>query len=87
MDLDNLIRDPSFCVDYELIQKCQLETLIPNMVVEWVPYSNLENIKYLTKGRFSKIYISDWINGRYDEWDSGKKQLRRVETWNTKFNY
>ncbi|RGB41563.1 hypothetical protein C1646_810613 [Rhizophagus diaphanus] len=31
-----------------LIQKCQLETTRPNVIVEWIPYSNLENIKYLT---------------------------------------
>ncbi|RGB42662.1 hypothetical protein C1646_738416 [Rhizophagus diaphanus] len=32
-----------------LIQKCQLETTRPNVIVEWIPYSNLGNIKYLTK--------------------------------------
>ncbi|RIA90908.1 kinase-like domain-containing protein [Glomus cerebriforme] len=32
-----------------LIQKCQTETLVPKMVVEWIPYNNLQNIKYLTK--------------------------------------
>ncbi|PKK64103.1 hypothetical protein RhiirC2_787965 [Rhizophagus irregularis] len=32
-----------------LIQKCQMEALAPDMVVEWIPYSDLENIKYLTK--------------------------------------
>ncbi|EXX74695.1 Mkk1p [Rhizophagus irregularis DAOM 197198w] len=65
----------------KLIQKCQMETLMPNMVVEWIPYSNLINIKYLTKGGFSEIYTADWINGRYDEWDSEKKQLKRAGTF------
>ncbi|RGB28563.1 hypothetical protein C1646_796863 [Rhizophagus diaphanus] len=46
-----------------LIQKCQMETLMPNTVVEWIPYSNLE---------------TGWINGNYDEWDSEKKQLTRL---------
>ncbi|CAB4421442.1 unnamed protein product [Rhizophagus irregularis] len=41
-----------------LIQKCQLETLMPNQVVEWIPYNNLKNIKYLTKGGFSDIYTA-----------------------------
>ncbi|CAB4427791.1 unnamed protein product [Rhizophagus irregularis] len=40
---------------------------------EWIPYNNLKNINYLTKGGFSEIYTADWINGRYDEWDSEKK--------------
>ncbi|PKY25038.1 kinase-like protein, partial [Rhizophagus irregularis] len=42
---------------------------------------NLENIKYLTKGGFSEIYTADWINGRYEEWDFGKKQLERLGTF------
>jgi hypothetical protein len=39
-----------------LMQKCQMETTRPNVIVEWIPYSNLKNIKYLTKGGFSEIY-------------------------------
>ena len=38
-----------------LIQKCQMETLLPGMIVEWIPYDNLLNIEYLTKGGFSEI--------------------------------
>ncbi|GBC17378.2 kinase-like domain-containing protein [Rhizophagus irregularis DAOM 181602=DAOM 197198] len=54
-----------------------METIMPNMIVEWIPYNNLENIKYLTKGGFSEIYTADWINGNYEEWDSKEKQLIR----------
>ena len=28
-----------------LIQQCQLETLSPGMIAEWIPYNNLQNIK------------------------------------------
>src|SRR5204863_6551992 len=52
-----------------LIQKCQMETLDPRTVVEWIPYNNLQNINYLTKGGCSEIYTADWINGGYEEWD------------------
>src|SRR5689334_9334668 len=41
-----------------LIQKCQIETLAPNSIVEWIPYNRLKNIKYLTKGGFSEIYTA-----------------------------
>ncbi|RGB38868.1 kinase-like domain-containing protein [Rhizophagus diaphanus] len=61
-----------------LIQKCQLETLHPQMIVEWIPYNNLENMRYLTKGGFSEIYTAYWIGGRYEEWDSKKQQLKRL---------
>ena len=60
-----------------LIQKCQMETLGPNMIIEWIPYNNLQNIKYLTKGGCSEIYTAGWINGRYFEWDSNERQLKR----------
>ncbi|EXX72054.1 Cmk2p [Rhizophagus irregularis DAOM 197198w] len=64
-----------------LIQKCQLETPMPNQVVEWIPYNNLKNIKYLTKGGFSDIYTADWINGEYEKWNSKEQQLKRSETF------
>src|ERR1044072_9028867 len=48
-----------------LIQKCQMETLHPQMVVEWIPYNNLQNVKYLTKGGCSEIYTAGWIGGIY----------------------
>ena len=60
-----------------LIQKCQKESLMPNKVVEWIPYDNLQNIKYLTKGGCSEIYTADWIGGKYEEWDSKEQQLTR----------
>ncbi|PKY59099.1 kinase-like protein [Rhizophagus irregularis] len=61
-----------------LIQKCQVESLTPNMIIEWIPYNNLQNIEYLTKGGFSKIYIATWIDGGYEEWDSENQQLQRI---------
>ncbi|CAB4403743.1 unnamed protein product [Rhizophagus irregularis] len=63
-----------------LIKNCQMETLMPNVIIEWIPYNNLENIKYLTKGGFSEIYTADWIDGQYDEWDSKEQQLIRYGT-------
>src|SRR5437016_2276456 len=60
-----------------LIQKCQMETLGPSLIPEWIPFDNLRNIKYLTEGGCSKIYTADWINGSYNEWDSKKQQLAR----------
>ena len=60
-----------------LIQTCQMKTLKPDGIVEWIPYDNLVNIKYLTEGGCSKIYTADWIDGCYDEWDSKKQHLTR----------
>ncbi|RIA80097.1 kinase-like domain-containing protein, partial [Glomus cerebriforme] len=60
-----------------LIQKCQSETIGPNKVIEWIPYENLANIEYLTKGGISEIYSADWIDGHYNEWDSKEQKLKR----------
>jgi hypothetical protein len=67
-----------------LIKSCQIKTLMPNSVIEWIPYNNLENIKYLTKGGFSKIYTADWVGGCYEEWDSKTQQLERVKRYGIK---
>src|SRR6266498_5592040 len=64
----------------KLIQKCQMEAIVPYKIIEWIPYSNLQDIKYLTKGGFSEIYTADWIDGRYEEWDSKEQQLIRDGT-------
>ena len=61
-----------------LIQECQMKSLMPQKVVEWIPYDNLQNIKYLTKGGCSEIYTANWIEGGYEEWDSKEQQFIRV---------
>ncbi|PKY46882.1 kinase-like protein [Rhizophagus irregularis] len=62
-----------------LIQQCQMETLRPNVVIEWIPYNKLQNIKYLTKGGFSEIYTAKWIDGRYEVWNSKEQKLKRSD--------
>jgi hypothetical protein len=57
-----------------LIQKCQMESLGPNMIVRWIPYNNFQNIEYLTNGGCSKIYTAEWI-----DWDSEiKAEIKEV---------
>ncbi|POG70632.1 kinase-like domain-containing protein [Rhizophagus irregularis DAOM 181602=DAOM 197198] len=61
-----------------------METIEPEKIIEWIPYDNLQNIKYLTKGGFSEIYTAVWDDGRYDEWDTMKQQLTRLENQKVK---
>ena len=63
-----------------LIQKCQMEMVSLKNIIEWIPYDNLQNIEFLTKGGCSEIYTAVWINGPYDEWDPKEQQLRRFGT-------
>jgi hypothetical protein len=60
-----------------LVKACQMKSLEPDSIVEWIPYNNFENIKYLTKGGCSEIYTAEWISGTYYEWDSKEQQLKR----------
>ncbi|PKY54300.1 kinase-like protein [Rhizophagus irregularis] len=64
----------------DLIQKCQINSTAPNKIIEWIPYNNLRNIEYLTKGGFSEIYTADWIGGRYKRWNPEKQQLKISKT-------
>lgn len=64
----------------KIIQKCQMEIVSSEYVTEWIPYNNLQNIKYLTRGGYSEIYIADWIGGKYIEWDSKQQLLKRDRT-------
>jgi hypothetical protein len=64
----------------DLIQKCQLDSLRPDQIIEWIPYNNLQNIENITKGGSSKVYSADWIDGRYCIWDPKKSQLKRFGT-------
>jgi hypothetical protein len=61
-----------------LIKKCQSETNRPTNIIEWIPYNDLQNIDYLTKGGFSEIYTANWINGAYYEWDHDQQKLKRL---------
>jgi hypothetical protein len=61
-----------------IIRKCQENSLIPYMIVEWIPYNSLKNIEYLTKGGCSDIHSATWADGFYKEWDPKEKKLKRA---------
>ncbi|GBB90973.1 hypothetical protein RclHR1_18040002 [Rhizophagus clarus] len=64
-DIDNLIR------------RCQMESLEPEKIIEWIPFNNLQDITYLPKGGYSDIYKAVWITGSYNEWSSKSQRLKR----------
>jgi hypothetical protein len=53
----------------ELIQQSQLDALYCIKCLEWIPFENFENVTYLTRGGFSKIYSADWPDGHIRYWD------------------
>ncbi|EXX77957.1 polo kinase CDC5 [Rhizophagus irregularis DAOM 197198w] len=59
----------------DLIKKCQMESRAPDMIVEWIPYNNFQNIEFLTRGGCADIYTADWIGSRYKNWNPEQQQL------------
>jgi hypothetical protein len=57
-----------------------MESYAPDMIIEWIPYDNLQNVRYLTRGGFSEIYTAYWINGRYTLWSKKNRKLKRIGT-------
>ncbi|GBB89386.1 hypothetical protein RclHR1_16050003 [Rhizophagus clarus] len=60
-----------------LLRECQMKTITPYLIPEWIPYNNIKNIKYLAKGGFSDIYTATWIDGYFMEWDYKEQRLKR----------
>ncbi len=40
----------------KFIQETQLNAKYIDQILEWIPYNNFKNIKYLDKGGFGTIY-------------------------------
>ncbi|RGB40442.1 kinase-like domain-containing protein [Rhizophagus diaphanus] len=53
----------------ELIQQSQLNAFFCIKCLEWIPFENFENVTYITRGGFSKIYSADWPEGSIENWD------------------
>ncbi|KAF0458367.1 kinase-like protein [Gigaspora margarita] len=45
------------------IQNAQINCPIPRRVIEWIPYSDLNDIKFKTRGGFASIYTATWKKG------------------------
>jgi hypothetical protein len=62
----------------ELIQQSQLDALYYTKCLEWIPFEKFENVTYLTRGGFSKIYSADWPEGNINCWDIEKQEWERA---------
>ncbi|GBC54178.2 kinase-like domain-containing protein [Rhizophagus irregularis DAOM 181602=DAOM 197198] len=61
----------------KLIQQSQLNALFSMKFLEWLPFEKFENVTYLTRGGFSKIYKADWPEGNIEDWDIENKKWNR----------
>ncbi|RHZ59664.1 hypothetical protein Glove_362g71 [Diversispora epigaea] len=63
----------------KLIQECQLKTVAPENVIEWIEYDRFEDVKYLKEGGCATIYTAIWKDGCYEKWNSERQILERFE--------
>src|SRR4051794_23849706 len=61
----------------ELIQQSQLNAFFSLKCLEWIPFENFENVTYITRGGFSKIYSADWPDGNIRYWDIENQKCDR----------
>ena len=53
----------------ELIQHSQLNAVEHTKCLEWIPFEKFQNVTYITRGGFGKIYSAEWPEGNIDRWD------------------
>ncbi|RIA84367.1 kinase-like domain-containing protein [Glomus cerebriforme] len=61
----------------EFIQQSQLNAVYYRKFLEWIPFENFENVTYITRGGFSKIYSADWPEGFIRFWDIEDQEWNR----------
>jgi hypothetical protein len=58
----------------ELIQISQLDLW---GLIEWIEYSNLENIKLVAHGGFGSVFKAIWKDGLIESWNVNKSEWER----------
>ena len=53
----------------EFIQHSQLNAVHHTKYLEWIPFENFQNVEYITRGGFGKIYSAGWSEGYIDSWN------------------
>ncbi|PKC00773.1 kinase-like protein [Rhizophagus irregularis] len=64
----------------KLIQNSQLNATIRLDIIEWIEYSNLENIELIAHGGFGSVYKAIWKDGPIvssQAWDLNKSEWKR----------
>ncbi|POG70814.1 kinase-like domain-containing protein [Rhizophagus irregularis DAOM 181602=DAOM 197198] len=51
----------------ELIQHSQLNAVYCINCLEWIPFEKFQNVTYITRGGFGKIYSAEWPEGFIDQ--------------------
>jgi hypothetical protein len=64
----------------ELIQNSQINANESSELIEWIEYSNLENIEFVAHGGFGSVYKAIWKDGPIESnnsWNVNKSEWQR----------
>ena len=61
----------------ELIQHSQLNATYFGNCLEWIPFENFQNVSYIAKGGFGKIYSAEWPEGYITYWNINNQMWYR----------
>ena len=61
----------------ELIQYSQLNALHRRNCLEWIPFENFQEVTYIARGGFGKIYSAKWPEGYIRYWCIENQQWHR----------
>ncbi|CAB4431325.1 unnamed protein product [Rhizophagus irregularis] len=61
----------------EFIQQSQLNAVHYKKYLEWIPFENFQDIVYITRGGFGKIYSAEWPGGYIEYWDIKNQKWKR----------
>jgi hypothetical protein len=61
----------------KFIQESQLKARNKWELLEWIPYTQLRNIKFLAEGGSSTVYKGIWLDGLIEHWDYEKQVWKR----------
>ena len=71
----------------EFIQKFQLNATCWQGVLEWIPYEQFIDIKYLAKGGFGTVHKAFWIDGYIKYWNINQTKWDRYNHVNIVLKY
>src|ERR1043165_6990499 len=66
----------------KLIQESQLNAKYCEEILKWIEYDRFENIEYITKGGFGKVYKANWKDGYIRYWNYETNQWKRYKLEN-----
>ncbi|CAG8632723.1 9863_t:CDS:2, partial [Funneliformis caledonium] len=57
----------------KFIQQTQLETPDPRFHMQWIPFENFGEVKFVAKGGHSSVFSATWKNKKDQVWDGAKQ--------------